>query len=174
MQDKNNQIIEFTILFNKYKKRIYNYARKMLNDQMQADDTVQDVFIKLFENLDNIHNKQSIQYWLFRTARNEILGLFRNQANKKLYTDSVDIEDIQIGSDSALTEEIENKDLSKLILIELNQMNTDFKEVFVLREYSGLSYKEIAVLLAIDEELVKSRLFKARQKLANRISKLVK
>lgn len=146
----------------------------MLNDQMQADDTVQDVFIKLFENLDNIHNKQSIQYWLFRTARNEILGLFRNQANKKLYTDSVDIEDIQIGSDSALIEEIENKDLSKLILIELNQMNTDFKEVFVLREYSGLSYKEIAVLLAIDEELVKSRLFKARQKLANRISKLVK
>lgn len=174
MQDKNTQIIEFTILFNKYKKRIYNYARKMLNDQMQADDTVQDVFIKLFENLDNIHNKQSIQYWLFRTARNEILGLFRNQANKKLYTDSVDIEDIQIGSDSALIEEIENKDLSKLILIELNQMNTDFKEVFVLREYSGLSYKEIAVLLAIDEELVKSRLFKARQKLANRISKLVK
>ena len=146
----------------------------MLNDQMQADDTVQDVFIKLFENLDNIHNKQSIQYWLFRTARNEILGLFRNQANKKLYTDSVDIEDIQIGSDLALTEEIENKELSKLILIELNQMNTDFKEVFVLREYSGLSYKEIAVLLAIDEELVKSRLFKARQKLANRISKLVK
>lgn len=146
----------------------------MLNDQMQADDTVQDVFIKLFENLDNIHNKQSIQYWLFRTARNEILGLFRNQANKKLYTNSVDIEDIQIGSDSALTEEIENKELSKLILIELNQMNTDFKEVFVLREYSGLSYKEIAVLLAIDEELVKSRLFKARQKLANRISKLVK
>ena len=146
----------------------------MLNDQMQADDTVQDVFIKLFEKLDNIHNKQSIQYWLFRTARNEILGLFRNQANKKLYTDSVDIEDIQIGSDSALTEEIENKELSKLILIELNQMNTDFKEVFVLREYSGLSYKEIAVLLAIDEELVKSRLFKARQKLANRISKLVK
>ena len=174
MQDKNTQIIEFTILFNKYKKRIYNYARKMLNDQMQADDTVQDVFIKLFENLDNIHNKQSIQYWLFRTARNEILGLFRNQANKKLYTNSVDIEDIQIGSDSALTEEIENKELSKLILIELNQMNTDFKEVFVLREYSGLSYKEIAVLLAIDEELVKSRLFKARQKLANRISKLVK
>ncbi|MCU0343603.1 MAG: hypothetical protein MUF28_07255 [Ignavibacterium sp.] len=51
MQPKENEIIEFTILFNKYKKRIYNYALKMLNDKMRADDIVQDVFIKLFENL---------------------------------------------------------------------------------------------------------------------------
>jgi DNA-directed RNA polymerase specialized sigma24 family protein len=42
-----------------------------------------------------------------------------------------------------------------------------------LKEYSGLSYKEIATLMTIDEELVKSRLYKARQKLINRISKLV-
>ena len=146
----------------------------MLNDQMQADDTVQNVFIKLFENLSNIHNKQSVQYWLFKTTRNEILGLFRKPANKKLYKNSTDIEEIEIESDSYVAEEIENKELSDLILTELNQINADFKEVFVMREYSGLSYKEIAALLEIDEELVKSRLFKARQKLANRISKLVK
>ena len=52
-------------------------------------------------------------------------------------------------------------------------MNEDFSEVFMLKEYSGLSYKEIASLLEIDEDLVKSRLYKARQKLINKISKLV-
>ena len=146
----------------------------MLNDQMYADDIVQNVFIKLFENLGNIYNKQSIQFWLFKTTRNEILTLFRNRGIKKLYTNAVDLEEVEIESPQSVSDEIENKELNKLMLNELNEMNEDFREVFVLREYSGLSYKEVASLLEIDEDLVKSRLYKARQKLENKISKLVK
>ncbi|RPI63365.1 MAG: RNA polymerase sigma factor [Ignavibacteriales bacterium] len=173
LQQKENQIIEFTILFNKYKKRIYNYALKMLNDKMRADDIVQDVFIKLFENLNNIHNKQSIQFWLFKTARNEMMVFLRNTKNKKFITEAVDIENFEIENKISLADEIENTELKKLILNELEVMNEDFSEVFVLKEYSGLSYKEIASLLEIDEDLVKSRLYKARQKLINKISKLI-
>jgi RNA polymerase sigma-70 factor (ECF subfamily) len=173
LQEKENQIIEFTILFNRYKKSIYNYALKMLRDKMRADDVVQDVFIKLFENLNNIYNKQSIQFWLFKTARNEIMAYLRSTKNKKLTTNVMDLEDVEIESEESLTDRIENKELSKLILNELENINDEFREVFVLREYSGLSYKEIASLMDIDEDLVKSRLYKARQKLINRISKLV-
>jgi len=145
----------------------------MLNDKMRADDIVQDVFIKLFENLNYIHNKQSIQFWLFKTARNEMMSFLRNTKNKKLYSNSVDLEDVEIENTNSLIDDIENKELNKLILNELDLMNEDFKEVFVLKEFSGLSYKEIAALLDIDEELVKSRLYKARQKLINKISKLI-
>jgi RNA polymerase sigma-70 factor (ECF subfamily) len=173
LKETANQIIEFTILFNRYKKRVYNYALKMLNDKMRADDIVQDVFIKLFENLDKIHNKKSIQFWLFKTARNEIFAFFRNTKNKNLYYNAVDLEDADIEAQQSLADEIENKELHKLILKQLDNMNDDFKEVFILREYSGLTYKEIASLLEIDEELVKSRLYKARQKLINKISKLM-
>ena len=145
----------------------------MLNDKMRADDIVQDVFIKLFENLNSIHNKQSIQFWLFKTARNELMSFFRSTKNKKLYSDSVDLESVEIETTDSLIDDIENKELNKLILNELDNMNEDFREVFVLKEYSGLSYKETASLLEIDEELVKSRLYKARQKLVGKISKLV-
>ena len=145
----------------------------MLNDKMRADDIVQDVFVKLFESLDTIYNKQSIQFWLFKTTRNEIFSYFRSTKTKKLITHSVDIEDIDIESPYSLSDEIENRELNKLILNELDIMNEDFREVFVLREYSGFSYKEIASLLDIDEELVKSRLYKARQKLVNKISKVL-
>ena len=145
----------------------------MLNDKMRADDIVQDVFIKLFENLNNIHNKQSIQFWLFKTARNEMMSFLRNTKNKKFITEAVDIENFEIENKTSLADEIENTELKKLILNELEVMNEDFSEVFILKEYSGLSYKEIASLLEIDEELVKSRLYKARQKLINKISKLV-
>ena len=145
----------------------------MLNDQMRADDVVQDVFIKLFENLNNIQNKQSIQFWLFKTTRNEIFSFYRRTKNKKLITNALDLEEVEIEETKSLSEEIEQRELNKLILSELDSMNEDFREVFILREYSGLSYKEIASLLEIDEELVKSRLYKARQKLVNKISKLV-
>jgi len=140
---------------------------------MRADDIVQDVFIKLFENLNNIHNKQSIQFWLFKTARNEMMSFLRNTKNKKLFSNSVDIDEVEIEDKTLLADEIENAELKELILNELEIMNADFREVFILKEYSGLSYKEIASLLSIDEELVKGRLYKARQKLINKISKLV-
>lgn len=146
----------------------------MLNDKMRADDIVQDVFIKLFENLNNIHNKQSIQFWLFKTARNEMMAFLRNTKNKKFITEAVDIENFETENKISLADEIENTELKKLILNELEVMNEDFSEVFILKEYSGLSYKEIASLLDIDEDLVKSRLYKARQKLINKISKLVR
>lgn len=145
----------------------------MLNDKMRSDDIVQDVFIKLFENLNNIHNKQSIQFWLFKTARNEMMSFLRNTKNKKFISHSVGLEDIEIESPDSISDELENKELNKLILNELDNMNEDFKEVFVLREYTGLSYKEIASLLEIEEDLVKSRLYKARQKLINKISKIL-
>ena len=140
---------------------------------MYADDIVQDVFIKLFENLNNIHNKQSVQFWLFKTARNELMTFFRSTKNKKLIFQSVDLDEVEIESRHSLEDEIENTEITKLIMIELDNMNEDFREVFILREYSGLNYKEIASLLEIDEDLVKSRLYKARHKLINIISKLV-
>lgn len=145
----------------------------MLNDPMRAEDIVQDVFVKLFENLDNIYNKQSVQFWLFTTARNEIFSFYRNTKNKKFITNVLDLEGIEIEEAKSLSDEIEQRELNKFILSELDSMNEDFREVFILREYSGLSYKEIASLLKIDEELVKSRLYKARQKLINRVSKFV-
>lgn len=145
----------------------------MLKDKMRADDIVQDVFIKLFENLDYIQNKQSIQFWLFKTARNQILSFLRSTKTKKLVSDTADIDEVEICSDKLVEDDFENKELNKLILNELENMNEVYKEVFILKEYSGLSYKEIASLLDIDEELVKSRLYKARQKLINKISKLV-
>ena len=145
----------------------------MLNDKMRADDIVQDVFIKLFENINNINNKQSIQFWLFKTARNEMMSFLRSTKNKKFITESVDIESFEIENKTSLVDEIENTELKKLILNELEVMNEDFSEVFILKEYSGLSYKEIASLLEIDEDLVKSRLYKARQKLINKISRVL-
>ncbi|MFZ0454290.1 MAG: RNA polymerase sigma factor [Ignavibacteriaceae bacterium] len=173
IRDK-TQIVEFTLLFNKYKKRLFNYVLKMSSDRMQSDDIVQDVFIKLYQNLDLIKNKDSVLAWLFKSARNELYSIYRNTKLKKLYMESEDYDEIEKEDDFSLSEEIENKELNEIIMKELENINPEQKEIFVLKEYSGLSYKEIAILVEIDEELVKSRLYKVRQKLIKRISKLLK
>lgn len=146
----------------------------MLSNQMIAEDIVQDVFIKLFDNLDKIRKKESLEFWLIRTTRNEVFSYYRNQTEKKIFKEAVEIDEIE---NSVLTgspaESFETNELKKIILDELNKMQDIFKEVFVLKEYALMSYKEIASLLEIDEDLVKSRLYKARQKLINKISKLV-
>jgi RNA polymerase sigma-70 factor (ECF subfamily) len=145
----------------------------MSSDRMQTDDIVQDVFIKLYQNLDLIRNKDSVLAWLFRSARNELYSLYRNTKLKKLYMESEDYDEIEKEDDFSLSEEIETKELNEIIMKELENINPEQKEIFVLKEYSGLSYKEIAVLIDIDEELVKSRLYKVRQKLIKRVSKLL-
>ena len=145
----------------------------MSSDRMQTDDIVQNVFIKLYQNLDLIRNKDSILAWLFRSARNELYSLYRDTKLKKLYRESEDYNEIEKETDYSLSEEIENKELNEIIMKELENINPDQKEIFILKEYSGLSYKEIAVLIEIEEELVKSRLYKVRQKLIKRVSKLL-
>lgn len=145
----------------------------MSADRMLTDDIVQDVFIKLYQNLDSIQNKQSIQFWLFKSARNELYTIFRNTKLKKLYNESEDYAEIEIEDTNSLVDEFDFKELNKMVMDELNKMNPDQKEIFIMKEYSGLSYKEIATLMQIDEELVKSRLYKIRQKLIKRISKYV-
>ena len=140
---------------------------------MHSDDIVQDVFIKLYQNLDLIRNKDSVLAWLFKSARNELYSLYRNTKLKKLYIESEDYDEIEKVADFSLSEEFEYRELNAIMMKELENINPDQKEIFVLKEYSGLSYKEIAVLIEIDEELVKSRLYKVRQKLIKRISKLL-
>lgn len=145
----------------------------MSSDRMLTDDIVQDVFIKLYQNLDSIQNKQSIQFWLFKSARNELYTIFRNTKLKKFYSESEDYDEIEIEDSVSLADEFDFKELNKMVMDELDKMNPDQKEIFILKEYSGLSYKEIATLMQIDEELVKSRLYKVRQKLIKKISRLV-
>jgi len=146
----------------------------MLNDKMKAEDIVQDVFIKLFNNFSQIHNYDSILFWLYKSTKNEIFSYFRSKSIKNIFMHSIDPEEINVQSKSSVADEYEATEMNVLIHNALDNMPNEQKEVFILREYTGLSYKEIATLCAIDEELVKSRLYKTRQKLVHIISKIIK
>jgi RNA polymerase sigma-70 factor, ECF subfamily len=145
----------------------------MCNDNMLSEDIMQNVFIKLFQNLDLIKNDKSVHFWLFKAARNEYYSLLRNTKIKRLYTEAEEICEVDIEDKDSLSKDYENKELKTLIWDELEKVNPVNKEIFILKEYSGFSYKEIASVMELDIETVKSRLYKLRQKLISKMSKIV-
>ena len=145
----------------------------MVNDRMLTEDIVQNVFLKLFENLNSIKNKNNISYWLFTTARNEIYRYYRSKKSRVDQFNVYDTEEIEMEFPENLEDIFEVKEMKELIINELDNISVEQREPFIMKEFGGLSYKEIASIMDIDENTVKSRLYKTRQKLIQRISKIV-
>ena len=170
MSAQTEQIIQFTLLYNRYKKRLYNFVLRLSGNVMVTEDIVQTVFVKLYENFSDLKKRESANYWLFTAARNEYYNYYRK--NKRI----IELDESALSEEHAeyeLENRVELKDMKNIVLNELNKMSDDQKEVYLLKEYGGLSYREIAKTMNIDVDLVKSRLYKVRQKLINKISKLV-
>lgn len=165
-----NKYYNFSVIFDKTKRKIYNFVLKMTSDKMLSEDIVQNVYLKFFEYMNKVEKPE---FWLYKTARNEVYQYFRKKNIHKDQFNVTDIEDVEIESNESLEETIENSDLKNLIHDLLLRLPAGQREVFLLKEYSGLSYKEISSILEIEEELVKSRLYKVRQKLVIKISKYI-
>jgi RNA polymerase sigma-70 factor (ECF subfamily) len=145
----------------------------MVGNRMLCDDLIQNIFMKLFENLDSIKNRESIKFWIYTTARNEVYTYFRKKKIDTTKFISEDSSEIKLSSGENIEVQFELKEMKNLILKELDSYSIEQKEIFLLKEYGGLSYKEIAAISNIDENLVKSRLYKTRQKLIERISRII-
>jgi RNA polymerase sigma-70 factor, ECF subfamily len=152
---------QFTAIYNKYKKTLYNYLLKVMKNTWAAEDTVHNVFIKYFNSADTIADKTKTEYWLFKTARNEAFDYFRKN---KIKPGEI-TEFIRMPESGTPETDVENEEMLAIINNALDTMDPGMREVFILKEYSGLSYKEIAAVMEIPENLVKSRLFNVREKL---------
>ena len=174
MKTTNDHKIEFTIIFNRLKRRLFNYLLKMTSDRLTAEDISQNVFLKLFENFDKIKDKSKTDIWVFKTAKFEVFNFYRG---KSVRVDQFGVEDsdaLEISSDTDVLEVIELKDFKEKLEAEINILPFDQREVFVLKEFGGLSYEQISTILEINENLVRSRLHSARRKLITRLSKALK
>ncbi len=145
----------------------------MIPDKMVCEDIIQNLFLKFFENLNKIRNKNSIRFWLYKAARNDVYSYYRS---KKIKVDQFNVEDsneLETNSPENVAAGYELKEMKEILIKELDKMHPEQKEVFLLKEYGELSYKEISAVMEIDENLVKSRLFKIRQKLIKRLSQVL-
>ncbi len=168
---------EFARLVDAYSSKIYRVALKILNDSQDAEDVLQETFIKAYRSLPTFEGRSSLATWLYRIAVNEALMHVRR---RKTETISID-EEKDDGEELAEPVEIADwcclpeRDLldaeSRRFLDEaMQKLTPTLRAVFILRDIEGLSVRETADALGLTEATVKTRLLRARLKLRDALS----
>lgn len=163
---KNGEISAFEKIYEKYKNQLYRFCFRMISDKETALDIVQDVFLKLYENINSIEPNSSLSALLFKMARNKCLNFIRDKKEK------IDTEQIEINSNFEIEKEFEIKETQERLMKVLDLIGDEYREILILREWNGLSYADIAEVLNTTIPAVKSKLFKARKKLTEIYKKL--
>jgi RNA polymerase sigma factor (sigma-70 family) len=144
----------------------FNYARWLTKNEADAEDVVQDAYVRALRFFSSLRGEDA-RAWLFTIVRNTWYGRFPRRAGRPVMT-VADEEADNRGADASLDPEAQmiQQQTVDQVRRALEALPTDFREVLVLRELEGLSYKEIAAIVGIPLGTVMSRLARARERLA--------
>ncbi len=168
----------FAALVDQYSPLVYRLALRMLGNPQDAEDVLQETFIKVYQHLDGFNGDSRLSTWIYRIATNETLMLLRKRKGKNI---SLDVSDDATDEDRQESLEIidwsylpEDKLLDSEVRAFLEQAVSSLTEglraVFLLRDVHGFSTRETAEMLEISEVAVKTRLSRARLKLREALS----
>jgi RNA polymerase sigma-70 factor (family 1) len=161
----------FTEIFKRYNHLLYIYAYKKLNDKEEAQDIVQELFVRLWKNHQTFVLRTSLASYLYRSVRNRSLDLFAHKKIKAGYISSFQnsIDNLNATTDYLVRE----KDISALIDREIQTLPAKMRDIFILSRKYHLSQKEIAIRLDISEETVNKQIKRALRVLRIRLKVLI-
>jgi len=156
----------FEIIMRRYNQRIYRAVRAITGNDGEAEDVMQDAYVRAYAHLDQFAGRASFATWLTRIAVHEALA--RRRHGKRF----VDLDDVMPtlafpgrGPEQRATD----RELGATLQEAIDELPPSFRTVFVLREAEGLSTAETAESLGIPPETVKTRLHRARSLLRHRL-----
>ena len=156
----------FEALMRRYNRRLFRIARSILRDDEAADDAVQEAHIRAFTNLDRYEPTGKFGAWLARLAFNEALMIRRRTRTDSVSLDQIDTSgSISASLATAATDHIDAIQTRQLLEHAVDSLPEVFRTVFVLRVVEQLSGVETAACLGINETTVRTRLFRAQQRL---------
>jgi RNA polymerase sigma-70 factor, ECF subfamily len=168
---------EFARMVDAYSGVIYRLAVKMLDNSQDAEDALQETFLKAFKALPNFDGRSSLSTWLYRIATNEALMLLRKRKvqfvsiDEPLETDEAAQEPLEIVDFCCLPEvELLSAEARRNLDQAIERLSPNLRIVFLLRDIEGLSTQEVAQVLNLSETAVKTRLSRARLNLREQLS----
>ena len=160
----------FGELYSRYKGRMYYYFYRMLgNSAEQANDFLQELFMKLIEKPESYNSSYSFTTWLYSIANNMCKNEYRRLGIRQEYQE---YEALEQKLDFPNEPTIEPEQVIEKIFQTLDQLGEENRSAFLLRYREGFSIKEIAEILELPEGTVKSRLFYAKKLLAEKLEYL--
>jgi RNA polymerase sigma-70 factor (ECF subfamily) len=168
----------FEQLVNQYDRQVFRIAQHITQNREDAEDVVQDAFLKAYQKLHQFEGNSKFYTWLVRIAVNESLMRLRKRRTGRMVSIDEDIETEEGSMPRDLAEwrpdpEImyEQTELAEILRKTIQGLPPGFRIVFVLRDVEGLSTEETAETLGLSVPAVKSRLLRARLQLRERLSR---
>jgi RNA polymerase sigma-70 factor (ECF subfamily) len=160
---------EFARLVEAYSPQVFRLALKMLQNQQDAEDILQETFIKAYKALPRFEGRSSLSTWLYRIATNEALMFLRRKRPDQISVeqptndDTAEIAPLEIIDWCCLPEgELMSAEARANLESSVSRLPQSLRVVFLLRDIEGLSTRETAEVLDISESAVKTRLSRAR------------
>jgi len=171
----------FTSLVNRYERRIFRLARHITQSTEDAEDVLQETFLKAYEHLEDFQGNSRFYTWLVRIAVNQALMKLRKRKGDA--TVSLD-EPIDTGEET-VTREVavwdpnpeliySREEMREILQNAIDSLPPAFRAVFALRDIEGLSTEETAAMLNLTIPAVKSRLLRARLRLREKLTRVFK
>ncbi|MGN1302598.1 MAG: RNA polymerase sigma factor [Clostridia bacterium] len=165
-QIKNGDEQAFAELIEQYKLPIYKTAKSILKDEDDVCDAIQDTALSIYKNIPNLKNEEYFKTWVIRITINKCYDILKKHKlnNEKMLKAQEDVSELHTNFDN-------NVILQTDLQTTLELLEEDLKIVTVLYYYNDLSISEISDILNIPKGTVKSRVFRAREKLYEILSK---
>lgn len=156
----------FQKLFARHKRGVYGYILRYTRNEQESEEVFQDVFIKMHRAAPNWLPTAKFTTWLYTIVRNLCIDVYRKKKIRKTVSlddtgtgdDERSLHDVLASEEAAPEAQSSDSEIGKVLEAALAKINPDQREVFLLREKSGLKFEEIAEVLGVSINTVKSRM----------------
>lgn len=146
----------FSELYSRYATGIYAFCRRFLGNIEEAQDIFQETFMKFHQRAKQLDKTTNVRGFLYVIARNLCINHTRTHKYSVVYEDYMNVK---------FENRMESDEILNLIKSSIELLPDDLKEAFILKEYNGMSYKDIAEITNSNYNTVRIRLFRAKKKL---------
>jgi len=164
-------LASFELIMRRYNQRLFRVARSMLRDDAEAEDVVQEAYVRAYENLSQFAGRSRFSTWLTKIAVYEAIDRRRKRRRMRLF-DSLELETSPMqppSSNREAPDQASNQELGSVLAQEIDELPADLRTVFTLRTVEGLDTMETAECLSLTPANVKVRLHRARELLRKQI-----
>jgi len=170
----------FGLLVEKYQRKLGRLLSRMIRDQAEVEDVVQEAFIKAYRALPNFRNESAFYTWLYRIGINTAKNYLVSMGRRPRAMPEIEVEDAENFEDgdelrTIATPETElmSKQVAQTVNATIDALPEELRTAITLREIEGLSYEEIATLMNCPIGTVRSRIFRARETIAEKLRPLL-
>lgn len=157
----------FTSIIKKYQEKLYWHIRRMVVEHEDANDVLQNLFIKVWKNLENFREDSQLYTWLYRIATNESITFLEQQ--KKRSSISISDEDSQMGNKLKADSNFDGNKLEWKLQLAIQKLPEKQKAVFNLRYFDEMPYEEMSRVLGTSEGALKASYHHAVKKIEDYI-----